>query len=270
MDNPSSSTLFGGVDIGAKTIQAVIVDDREVVGRSSLTTSADAEEGALQALKAALASSGQTPDSLLAVFATGAGRGDVSSAQRAVSDGRCAAAAAAFFAPEVGTLIDVGAEGYRVHKLDGQGRLLKSLANDKCASGTGIFLDEMAAALGVSVEEAVALGNAATRSEPIESLCAVFAESEVVSAVHRQVPKAEILAGVQDAIAEKVAALTIRIRPRPALMLLGGGGLNTCLVRLLSEKLAEPLRVPEHPETAGALGAALLARNQFMSAKEQG
>lgn len=263
-----SGILFAGVDVGAKSIQAVIVDDGEVVERSSLTTSADAEAGARLALEAALAPLGQPVESLRTVFATGAGRGDVSFAHKAVSDSRCAAAAAALYR-EVGTVIDVGAEGYRAHKLDARGKLFKSLANDKCASGTGIFLDEMAGALEVEVEDAATLGAAAVRREPIESLCVVFAESEVVSAVHRQVPKEEILAGVQDAIAEKVAALTRRIRPRPGLMIMGGGGLNAFLVRLLEEKLGERVQVPQHPETVGALGAALLARKQFRSTEKE-
>jgi activator of 2-hydroxyglutaryl-CoA dehydratase len=98
----------------------------------------------------------------------------------------------------------------------------------------------------------------------------VFAESEVISAVHRQVPKEEILAGVMASIADKVTALTRRIRPRPELMIIGGGGLNTFLVRLLEEKLEETLRVPERPETAGALGAALLAWRHFLSTEGKG
>lgn len=269
VNSGSRDQMFGGVDVGAKSIHAVVVDAEHVVGRASLTISADAEEGARQALEAALDHLGHSPENLYAVFATGAGRGDVSFADRAVSDGRCAVATGAFY-PETGTVIDLGAEGYRVHKLNMEGRLIKSLTNDKCASGTGIFLDEMAAALEVEVEEAVALASAAARPEPIESLCVVFAESEVISAVHRQVPKEEILAGVMESIADKVAALTLRIRPRPELMIIGGGGLNTFLVRVLEEKLGETLRVPERPETAGALGAALLARRHFRSTEGKG
>jgi predicted CoA-substrate-specific enzyme activase len=268
MDGRDDVLLFAGVDVGAKSIQAVILDEENILRRVSLTTSADADEGARRALAAALAPLGKRVEDLHAVFATGAGRADAGVAGRALSESRCASAAAALY-PGVGTVIDLGAEGFRVHKLDANGKLIKSLANDKCASGTGIFLEEMATALEVTVEEAAALGSSAARREPIESLCVVFAESEVVSAVHRQVPKAEILAGVQEAIADKVAALTQRIRPRPALMIMGGGGRNAFLVRMLEEKLGEVIRVPRQPETLGALGAAVLARRQFRSIKEQ-
>ena len=269
MGHSDSNLLFGGVDVGAYSIQAVVVNGQGVAGRSSITTSDESEEGAQRALKLAMQPLGKPLEDLHTVIATGAGRNDVGFAARVVSDGRCLTEAAAYLFPEVGTVIDVGAEGYRVHKLDARGRLLKSLANDRCASGAGIFLDEMATALEVDLKEAVELGSSAARSEPIESLCVVFAESEVISAVHRQVPKDEILAGVQEAIADKVAALTRRIRPRPALMFTGGGGLNSCLVRMLEEKLGEQLHVPTHPETIGALGASLLAMHKFQSSKEQ-
>jgi len=145
-------------------------------------------------------------------------------------------------------------------KIDDRGLVREFAENDKCAAGSGIFLDEMSAALEVTPEEAGSMSLDAKRREKVSSLCVVFGESEVVSAVHRGVPKDEILAGIHEAIVERVAMLAVRIKPELDIVLTGGLANNPCIRALMVERLALPLSIPEDPHLTGALGAALLAK----------
>jgi predicted CoA-substrate-specific enzyme activase len=160
----------------------------------------------------------------------------------------------------------MGAEGFRVLKLDERGLVRKFVQNDMCASGSGTFIDEMSAALEVTVEEAWRMSMGAQRTEKISSLCVVFGESEVISAVHRGIPKDEILAGIHEAITERIGTLVRGIRPEQDIVATGGVARNPCIVKMLGKKLGVPVVVTEAPHLVGALGAALLARDLFSRA----
>jgi predicted CoA-substrate-specific enzyme activase len=197
------------------------------------------------------------------LVATGVGKDGVALADRKASDVRCHAAGAYFLHPTVRTVIDIGAESYRAMKLDHKGLVREFTENDKCAAGSGIFLDEMSAALEIIPEEAGPMSLRAARREKVSSLCVVFGESEVVSAVHRGIPKDEILAGIHEAIVERVAMLAIRIKPELDIALTGGLANNPCIIEMMKEKLNLFLTIPKDPHLAGALGAALLAQKFF-------
>jgi predicted CoA-substrate-specific enzyme activase len=258
--------LFGGIDVGHQSIKVILVDDESKIrGKNSLVTGDDAETASEKALETALQKAGYKRDELSYLIATGIGKDWVKFANKHASDVRCHSLGAYFLHPSVRTVVNLGAETYRAMKLDENGLVREFVENDKCAAGSGIFLDEMSAALEVTPEEAGRMCLNAKRREKISSLCVVFGESEVVSAVHRGVPKEEILAGIHESIAERAAMLGIRLRPNPDVALTGGPANNPCIVKIMEEKLGLRVIVPQEPHLAGALGAALLARRFFQN-----
>jgi predicted CoA-substrate-specific enzyme activase len=257
--------LFGGIDVGHQSVKVIILDDEsQVRGKLSLVTGDEAEIASRKALEIVLQNSGHHHHALTYLIATGVGKDWVKLSTKQASEVRCHALGAYYLHPSARIVINLGAETYRAMKLDEKGLVREFVENDKCAAGSGIFLDEMSAALEVTPEEAGHLCLNAKRREKISSLCVVFGESEVVSAVHRGVPKDEILAGIHESIAERAGMLAIRLRPEPDVVLTGGLANNPCIVRIMEEKLGLPLIIAEEPHLVGALGAALLAQKSCL------
>lgn len=257
--------IFGGIDVGHQSIKVVLLDKNKIVATYSMVSGDEAAAGSKKALEIVLEKSGYHIDDLAYLVATGVGKDGVILAQKKASDVRSHALGAHFLHPHVKTVINIGAETYRVMKLDDRGFVREFVENDKCAAGSGIFLDEMLAALEITPEEAGPMCLNAKRKERISSLCVVFGESEVVSSVHRGIPKDEILAGIHEAIVERVAMLAIRAKPELDVVLTGGLAKNPWIIKMLEEKLDLPLTIPEDPHFVGALGAALLARKNFFA-----
>lgn len=256
--------IFCGIDVGYQSIKVLALDKSRVLGSFCLVTGSDAATGAQKAIQTLFHKLDLEMNSLSKHFvATGAGRNSLEPTWKKFSDIRCQAVGARFLHPQVRLVINVGAETCRAIKIDETGLILESVENDKCAAGSGIFIDEMSSALELTPKEAGAIALTAGRKEKITSLCAVFAESEVVSAIHRGVPREEILAGMHDAITQRIVSAAIRIKPEPDVVLTGGLANNPCIVAMVGDKLGLPLFVPENPEMVGALGAALLARKYF-------
>jgi (R)-2-hydroxyacyl-CoA dehydratese activating ATPase len=161
-----------------------------------------------------------------------------------------------------GTIIDIGGQDSKVIQLNQAGRIQKFEMNDRCAAGTGKFLEIMARTLEVKIEDLADLALSATRKVNINSLCTVFAESEVVSLIARGEEPSAIALALHEAIAIRVATMLERVGVKERVVFAGGGSLNRCLVRLLEEKLRVPLLVPASAQMVGALGAALLAEKQ--------
>ncbi len=171
-----------------------------------------------------------------------------------------AARGAVFLAPQVRTVIDVGAEEGRAARISGKGRVLDFAVNERCAAGTGAFLEAMARALEVPLEELGPLALQSTRSVPLNAQCVVFAESEMISLIHANIPKADIARAVHQAIADRLASLARRVGVEPTVMLVGGVARNIGLVEVLKNELDTEVIVPEFPESVCALGAALMAQ----------
>ena len=259
--------IFGGIDVGHQSIKVVLLNKSQIIGSHVKITGEEAASGSEKALEFVLEESGLHGGDLAYVVATGVGKNWVALADKKASDVRCHAAGAYFLHPAVHTVIDIGAESYRAMKIDHKGLVREFMENDKCAAGSGIFLDEMSAALEITSEEAGPMSLDAKRREKVSSLCVVFGESEVVSAVHRGIPKDEILAGIHEAIVERVAMLAIRIKPELDVALTGGLANNPCIIEMMKEKLDIPVTIPKDPHLAGALGAALLAKKFFADRK---
>ena len=226
---------------------------------SIVPTGVDSRRAAKRALDEALKSAAHGFEELGAIVATGYGRVSVPFAHETITEITCHGRGAFYFDPAVRTVIDIGGQDSKVIRIDERGRVLDFAMNDKCAAGTGRFLEVMAAALEVDLEELAALSAAAPRATPISSTCTVFAETEVVSLLAGGKDRAEIARGLHESIAARTSSLVYRVGLTERVMMTGGVAKNSAVVQALEEKLQLPITVPPEPQIAGALGAALLA-----------
>jgi predicted CoA-substrate-specific enzyme activase len=167
--------------------------------------------------------------------------------------------------PQARTVLDAGAESSTAIRLSADGAVADFAGNDKCAGGSGTFLDNMSRMLRIPLAEMGAVSLAATNAEPISAKCAVFAESEVISLVHRvpPVPAANIVAGIHESMVDRLFALAQRVGLQPELVMTGGVSKNSGVVRAMEARLGRPVSVPADPQIVGALGAALAARQSL-------
>lgn len=251
---------FVGIDVGALSTEAVILTTRgEVVGYSIIQTGANSTEAAEEALAKALEEAGITRDQIKSTVATGYGRISVPSAHNKVTEISCHGLGAQHIFPDTGTVIDIGGQDSKVIRVGNGGKVLDFTMNDKCAAGTGRFLEVMAAKLQISLDEMGELSLQASREVRISSVCTVFAESEVVSLVAQNHPKEEIIKGLHRAIVNRVWSLIKTIGVHGAVTMSGGVAKNQGVVALLEERLGRPLHLHTEPQIIGALGAALMA-----------
>jgi benzoyl-CoA reductase subunit D len=248
-----------GIDCGAKATKAAVLCNGRIRGLAMVSSGLGGDAAALAALTAALRQSGLALDDLANVVATGSGRDAVSFARRQVTEVTADALGAVFLNPAARTILDIGAEEARAIRCDSQGRVLDFALNEKCAAGTGAFLEAMARALGVSLDELSTLSLQSSQIVAMNAQCAVFAESEVISLLHANTPLSDIAGAIFGAIANRAVALTRRVGITPPLVLAGGLALYPGFVAALRAALAqdggiEPLGSPEF---AGAIGAAV-------------
>lgn len=251
--------LAAGVDSGSTSTDAVILNDRrEILGRAIVPTGAGAAAGARKALDLALADAGLTREDLSVVVTTGYGRESIGVENMSVTEITCHARGAHFLNPSARTVIDIGGQDSKVIHIDGDGNVQNFVMNDKCAAGTGRFLDMLARTMELSLEEMSELGLQWTRDVTISSMCTVFAESEVVSLVAENVPAADIIHGLNKAVAGKTVSLVKRLKGEPDYIMTGGVAQNRGVVTCLEEKLGAPIDISPDAQLCGAIGGALL------------
>jgi predicted CoA-substrate-specific enzyme activase len=250
-----------GVDVGAITAKAAILGDGTLLATALILAGYDRAAAALQVLDRALAQARLAHGQIAHMVATGYGRVQVAGADRTVTEITCHARGAHYLCPDVHTVIDIGGQDSKGIAVGADGKVLDFVMNDKCAAGTGRFLEVMAHALEVDLADFGQLALAAPRRVKISSTCTVFAESEVVTHLAAGVDRGEIIAGIHEAIAVRVATLVGRIPVQDKVVLTGGVAHNAGVARMLEEKLGQPITVPEHAQLAGAIGAALIARD---------
>lgn len=252
-------TCFAGVDIGAAFIKAVLVSRQKILASEVRPSGGNFKETAESVLEAVLARAGLRREQLTGLVVTGVGAESAPFPARPVSDISCQARGCRFHFPAARTVIDIGGQFTRAVKLTPQGRVADFLISEKCAAGSGRFLQVMARILQIEWE---AIGPLSLKSEkPVEfsTNCAVFAESETVSRLAEGARPEDLLAGVHRAMASKVAMLAKRVKMEPEVVLTGGGAEDAGLVRAVSEALGLEVLVPENPRLTAALGAACLA-----------
>jgi predicted CoA-substrate-specific enzyme activase len=249
-----------GVDIGSLNIKAVVLGDEGVLGTGIVPPGDEIEAGARQAVDLALQEAGLGENELPAV-ATGVGAKLVPFLPRQKSLTTCLARGSARLMPSARMVIDMGAESTTVIKVNERGRLADWVNHDKCASGTGLFLQQMAKLMGIPLAEMARLSFEAHSPADITSTCAVFAESEVISHVHRDppTPKEDIVAGIYLSVVSRVMSLCKRIGIAKDVAVTGGVALNGGLVAILEKELGFTVLKPESPQSVAALGAAIIA-----------
>lgn len=251
--------IVAGVDIGSLTAKTVIMaEGRGVVSSRVVYSGIVSEETAVTSLQQALDAAGVALESLDCIVTTGYGRNLVTFGTRSVTEISCHARGATWVMPDVRTVIDIGGQDSKVIRIDDRGNVANFVMNDKCAAGTGRFLEVMAGALKVKLEE---MGEVALQSKnpaEISSMCTVFAESEVVSRKAHGCSTVDILGGVHLSIARRVAAMVKRVGVRPVVMMSGGVAKNKAMVHNLKELLETDIVVSSEPQIMGALGAALV------------
>jgi predicted CoA-substrate-specific enzyme activase len=258
-------TLCAGLDVGSLYLKAALLEDGDLVGTKTGLAGTDAGVTMARLLDELLDEAGHSRDELQAVVATGAGRGGLPFVTSEVNEVVAAARGAPYFRAEVRGVIDLGGESTRIVKLDEKGEVQEYTQNEKCASGTGIFLDAMAKVMDLSVEEMGPRSLESTTDIDITSTCVAFAESEVVSLVHSQTPMEDILRGMHRSIATRVFGMVHRVDLTGPTMAIGGLARNIGVVRSLEEMMGEELVLPSQPQVVSATGAGLIAADKESS-----
>ena len=264
--------IFAGVDVGAATAKTVILADGEILGYAIIPTGHNVRTAAERVTKEAMSRAGvsKSLDELEYIISTGYGRKAVYFANKSATEIICHAKGAHFMIPETRAIVDIGGQDSKAIEVDEQGMVKDFVMNDKCAAGTGRFLEVMAEVLEAgSVDN---MGPLSLRGQDpchISSTCTIFAESEVVSLRAEGRSREDLIAGVHRSVASRVGAMAKRLKIRPELIFTGGVAKNIGVKMALEGEFGMDILVPEEPQIIGALGAALLAQqSQLQEAKK--
>ena len=256
--------IVAGIDIGSVAAKAVIRSEPEnrVLAESVMPTGWNVTEAGERVLTDACAKAGVSRSRLCAVIATGYGRISLPFATRTLTEISCHALGAHELFPGTRTILDIGGQDSKAISIDGNGRVVDFAMNDKCAAGTGRFLQVLSGILGLSLPE---LGSAAAKGTPasISSMCAVFAETEIVGLLARGEKPENVAAGVYLSIARRMRALASRIPMLEECTFTGGLATSAAFGDMLGKELGVKVNIPENPQTTGALGAALAAGQEY-------
>lgn len=252
---------YAGIDVGSLTADAVLIDeDGGILGYAVLPTGNNSQKAGTEAFEATLAQAGLNEGDVARVVSTGYSRARVREAQGSKTEIACHAKGALHLFPDVGTIIDIGGQDSKAILVGREGRVINFAMNDKCAAGTGRFLEVMASALDVPLDKMGDLAFESQEELTISSICTVFAESEVVSLISQGKAPADISMAVSRAIARRTTGLAARVGVTDTVVMTGGVAKNRAVVKLLSEDIGYSIKVPDEPQIVGALGAAIIAR----------
>ena len=256
---------FMGVDIGSGTSKGVITENGKLLTYHLLPSGANYTAAAQKLRKELLAKAELSPEDISYAIATGFGAGSASFCGQVVADLRCCARGISAIFPSVRTVIDVGEQSSQVIRLSERGQVINFVASEKCAAGSGRFLNIIANVLRIDLKDIGALSLRSKNPVSFTTGCAVFWESEAISRVAEGIPKEDILAGVHRALAEKISALIDRVGLEEQCAISGGGGLDVGLTRSAESKLEIQLLVPSQPQIITALGASIMAEEETAS-----
>jgi benzoyl-CoA reductase subunit D len=245
--------------MGTQRVKVVIMKDKQILSQTQNFLGFEPAKAAEQAFEEALQKAKLSREDIQHVTATGAGANMTPFADSTISMMGADARAGAYFFGSARTVIDVGAEEARAVNCNENGVLLDFVVNARCAAGAGTFIEAMARALEVELEDMGSLSLQAERASPINASCVIFAESDVVSLIHKEEPKTEIARAIFDAMAERVASMVLRLGIKPDIVLVGGVAKDVGFVASLKRRLGTEILIPEEPMFAGAVGAALIA-----------
>lgn len=260
--------FFLGIDIGSLSCDAVLINEnKDIAATSVVPTGARNQEAINRVTEDVTRECGLTDNDIKAIVSTGYGRDRVDNRLASVTEITCHAKGISFLKPESKVLIDIGGQDSKAIRLDTDGRVVDFAMNDKCAAGTGRFLEAMARALQVDISELSNLDIGAKEKITLSSMCTVFAESEVVSLIADGTSTDEIVAGINRSIATRTFSLLKRIAAEIngiPIAMSGGVARNKGVIRALEEAVQTDIYVHDEPDTVGAIGAALIARERYL------
>lgn len=266
-------TLVAGIDVGSTYTKAALLDDAGVIRAATMIpTGFRLEAASTEALDLLLRDAGVAMHDVASVVATGAGRYQVAQRSLQVTDLTAQARGARYFLPRTRTVLDVGGQTMKASRLDPDGRVASFRLNDKCAAGTGAFLEKTARYLGFGTEQIGPLASGSAEPAPISGVCAVFAESEVINHVSSGRPPAEILHGAMVSLVSRCVQLLRRVKPEPDIALVGGILRFPTMAALLHRELGDQARVPPEPyiQCSAAIGAAVLGHRRLARTRATG
>lgn len=261
--------IVSGIDIGSTTAKCVLIDENEqILALSVQKTGFDPELAAERVLLECCENAKCKVEDIVYCVATGYGREQVAKANEQVTEITCHGRGVHVMFPEARGVIDIGGQDSKAIVIDENGYVNDFAMNDKCAAGTGRFLDVMASIMGISTEEMGYQSLKAENDLMISSICTVFAESEVISLISQKKNPYDIMAGIHSSVTRRVGTLVERVKMPKPIAITGGVGKNVGVVTSFEKMLNTKLLVPENPQVIGAIGAASLALRKYR--KKQG
>jgi len=256
--------FVAGVDIGSLSAKALIMEDGEIRGWSIILTGPDSVESATEVMGLAVEKCHLSLEEIDYTVSTGYGRVNVPFAQANITEISCHARGSHWLFPEVRTILDMGGQDCKAIRCDERGRVTDFAMNDKCAAGTGRYLERVASTLNLGLEEIGPLSLQPVEGPlPISNFCVVFAENDIIKLVREDKPPNDILAGAHEAIVSRVRTLLQRVGVEEALCVSGGVAKNAGVIRRLEEQLGLKALIAAEPQVVGALGAALFAADRL-------
>jgi predicted CoA-substrate-specific enzyme activase len=256
--------MFAGIDIGSVITKAVIINQREeILAFSLIKTSYDRQQSGTEVLKLALDKIQQSAENIEYIVSTGYGRRSFASSDKVLPEIVCHARGTKSLFPAVRTIIDIGGQDSKVIQLDEEGMVTRFEMNDKCAAGTGRFLEVLTERiLDLPIEELGPLSLKSKNPFALSSICTVFAESEIISLLSEHRAKEDIAYGINRAIAKRVIAMGIggQISFEEPIVFSGGVAKNIGVVKAIEEELGKKVIIPQEPQITAALGAAIFAK----------
>ncbi|MFX0132238.1 MAG: acyl-CoA dehydratase activase [Candidatus Hodarchaeota archaeon] len=260
--------IVAGCDVGSLTGKAVILKNGSILAHSIVPTTVKPGKTARNAMDEALKKCNLTQEDIEYILGTGYGRVKIPFANKNVSEITCHGKGAHSFLPTIRTIVDMGGQDLKVIKVGKEGKLIDFAMNDKCAAGTGRFLEVMARTLELKLEELGPMSLQAKSPIAITAQCSVFAETEVVSRIADGAEVADIVAGIHDAIASRIMSQVYKVGLEEDVTISGGVAKNIGVVTYLEKRLGVKIKkLPVDPQIVGAVGAALLAKEELESQK---
>ncbi|MEA2014033.1 MAG: acyl-CoA dehydratase activase [Thermodesulfobacteriota bacterium] len=251
--------ITAGIDIGSITAKAVVLSNGRILGSKVIFTGYNARKAGKSVFEGLLRELDMDISSVEKTVSTGYGRNSVTFADKALTEIICHGAGAHYLNPEVRSIIDVGGQDSKVLTIDSDGRVKDFAMNDKCAAGTGRFLEVMARALESDLDDFGPMSLKSDTPSKISSICTVFAESEVISLISKGESREDIIAGIHESVASRVSSLARRVGVKEPVMMTGGVARNIGVVRALEKALGVSIKVSEFTQVNGAVGAAIIA-----------
>lgn len=257
-------SIVAGCDVGSLTSKAVIMKNGKIIASHVTKSKPRPEDSAQLAMDGALENAGLSISDIGMCVGTGYGREKIPFVQEAVSEISCHGKGARWLMPSAKIVIDIGGQDCKTMKINSDGTVDRFITNDKCASGTGRFLEVMAKVLGVDIEELGKLSSKSKSPITLSSTCTVWAQADIIKYVNSGVPIEDIGAGINTAMAQRVAILVNAVKPEGDLFMTGGVAKNVGVVSTLEKLIGKKIRRARKadPQIAGAIGAALIAMDK--------